>query len=200
MRTSFKAITVAVTAIMATIPPLMANAADGPTKPASSGIQVLGISITTATRDEARASLKQQAVPAKREDDRYWIDLYDARSVLDGASDLQVGYVMKTGRLAVLQYTFPAFMETGKVKEVAEMVTQKYGRPASSKGMVDLGPVEYVWNLSGGVRLSVSRGWPDTTVSMSYRITDAYRQMQAELAANERATTESTAKKQSHAF
>lgn len=199
MRLSLKAVAVAVT-FLAAIPPLAAKAADGPTAPAAAALQVLGIPLATATRDQARASLKQQAVPATREDDRYWVDLYDAHSVLDGAADLQLGYVLKTGRLAYLQYTFPAFMDTAKVKAVASMVTEKYGKPASAKGMVDLGEVEYLWNLGNGVRLTVSRGWPNTSVSMTYRVADAYRQMQAELDDNERANNAGKAKALSHAF
>jgi len=200
MRASLKALTVAVTTILATIPPLAVMAADAPATPAIAGLQVLGIPLASATRDQVRASLRQQSVTATREDDRYWVDLYDAHSVLDGASVLQIGYVLKTGRLAYLQYNFPAFMDSGKVKLVAEMVTQKYGKPISARGRVDLGEVEYVWTLNGGIKLTVSRGWPDTSVSMTYRVAEPYRQMQAELDDNERAQRESNAKAQSHAF
>jgi hypothetical protein len=57
-----------------------------------------------------------------------------------------------------------------------------------------------VWNLSDGVKLAVSRGWPDTTVFMSYKVPHVYKQMQVELDENEKAQKQTAAKKQSNAF
>jgi len=174
-------------------------AADG-SSPSAAGIQVLGVTLNTATRNEARSTMKAQGAIAKREDDRYWYDLYDPSSLLQGASQLSVGYSIRTNKLAFVQYEFPAFMETEKVKEVGDMVAQKYGHPSSATGNIGLGPVEYDWNLNGGVKLTVSRDWPDTTVYMTYQIPAAFKQMQAEMAENNKEQKQQSAKKQSNAF
>ncbi len=162
--------------------------------------EVLGIRLATASRDIARDALKSASVPAQREDNRYWYDLYDASGLLQGADSLALGYSMATGKLGRVSYTFPAFMDSGKVKEVGEMVATKYGRPNRASGNVGLGPVKYTWMLSDGVVLTVSRGWPDTSVEMAYEIPAVARQMQKEQAENDRAEKESAAKRQSHNF
>lgn len=172
------------------------KAAGGQTK----GTAVLGVQLTTATRTDVRAALKSANVPATREADTYWYDLYDASSLLQGADELAVGYSLKSGQLGALQYHFPAQMDPQKVVQIAQMVAEKYGRPNRSSGNVDLGEVKYIWNLPDGVVLTVSRGWPDTSVFMIYEVPPVARKIDAEVAENKKIEQQNTAKRQSNNF
>jgi hypothetical protein len=183
-------------AAFATDQPPSAKAADSPSK----GTIVLGMPLISTTRASVHETLKASNVPAKREDDRYWYDLYDASDVLDGADQLSMGYSLRDGRLGEVRYHFPAFMDPQKVRQIAEMVAEKYGKPNRSSGNVSLGEVEYVWTLPDGVVLTVSRGWPDTSVSLGYQVPAVFRQMTAEQAENDKAEKESAAKRQSKNF
>ena len=180
-------------------------AADQTAIPRSGEVQtkatsVMGIQLTTATRSGARASLKAAGASATRENDAYWYDLYDASSLLEGADQLLVGYSINDGRLGVMQYRFPAFMQNEKVREIGEMVAAKYGPPAKTTGNVGLGPVKYQWNLPDGILLTVSRGWPDTSVLLAYEVPAVSRKMEAEQAENDKAEKANAAKRQSKNF
>ena len=161
---------------------------------------VMGIQLGSATRAAARAALKAAGAPGTRENDAYWYDVYDASSLLEGADQLLVGYSITDGRLGMMQYRFPAFMQNEKVREIGEMVAAKYGPPAKTTGNVGLGPVKYQWNLPDGILLTVSRGWPDTTVLLAYEVPAVFRKMEAEQAENDRTEKASAAKRQSKNF
>jgi hypothetical protein len=120
-----------------------------------------------------------------REDDKHWIDAYDARGVLTGASDFIAGYVDATDRFAFAAYTFSGFKNTQLVSRVIELVSMTYGRPSSQSGDYDLGPVRAEWDLGQGMGIMVCRGWPDTTTSLIYRDAAAYKEMRAEMEAEE---------------
>jgi len=128
------------------------------------------------------------------------MDTYDARGVLDGASEFEVGYVAATSQFAYAQHTFPGFMDTQLVEKVTNMVTIKYGPPSSRSGNYGLGPVTVKWNMGQGMRIEVSRGWPDTTTYLSYIDSAAYNQMRAEIDAAEKAQATQQVKAQSKAF
>lgn len=162
--------------------------------------QVLGFQLSTAMRENTRAALKTAGAKVSREDDRYWYDLYDASALLDGADVLSVGYSLKDGRLGVLQYSFPNRMDTEAVRKIGDMVATKYGPPGKSSGNIGLGKVTYVWTLQDGVTITVFRGWPDTSVLLTYEVPTVSRLMADEQADNEKAQKESAAKGQSKNF
>ncbi|HET8871168.1 MAG TPA: hypothetical protein VFM48_12010 [Aquabacterium sp.] len=163
-------------------------------------LELFGVSLKGATRSQLRQAFKQNGLRATREENRYWVDTYDAQGVLDGASDFAAGYVSASDKFAYAQYTFSTFMDTELVTKVINMVATKYGRPSSQSGSYGLGPVTARWNMSQGMQIEVSRGWPDTTTYLRFIDSAAYSQMRAEIDAEEKAQSTQKAKSQSNAF
>jgi len=163
-------------------------------------LELFGVPLKGATRDQLREAFKQNGLRATREENNYWADTYNAQGVLDGASDFQAGYVAATGKFAYARYTFPGFMNTQLVGKVINMVVTKYGRPSSENGSYGLGEVTAKWNMGQGMQVEVSRGWPDTTTYLSFTDSGAYKQMLAEIDAEKKAQAAQQVKAQSKAF
>jgi hypothetical protein len=163
-------------------------------------LELFGVSLKGASRDQLRQAFKQNGMRVIREDKKYWVDIYDATGVLEGASQFQVGYVAASDKFAYAQYTFRGFMDTQLVGKVVNMVSTKYGRPSSQNGNYGLGEVSAKWNLGQGMQIEVSRGWPDTTTYLTYKDTSAYNQMQSEIDAEKKAQEQQKAKSQTRAF
>lgn len=163
-------------------------------------LELFGITLKGATRDQLRQTFKQNGLRATREENNYWVDTYDPQGVLDGASAFEAGYVGATGKFAYARYTFSGFMNTQLVGKVINMVTTKYGRPSSQNGSYGLGEVTARWNMGQGMQIEVSRGWPDTTTYLSFTDSVAYNQMRAEIDAERKAQTAQQVKSQSKAF
>lgn len=163
-------------------------------------LELFGVSLKGASRDQLRQAFKQNGMRVTREDKKYWVDIYDATGVLEGASQFQVGYVAASEKFAYAQYTFRGFMDTQLVGKVVNMVSTKYGRPSSQNGNYGLGEVSAKWNLGQGMQIEVSRGWPDTTTYLTYKDTSAYNQMQSEIDAEKKAQEQQKAKSQTRAF
>jgi len=163
-------------------------------------LELFGVALKGATRDQLRQAFKQNGLRATREDKNYWVDTYDAQGVLEGASKFRVGYVAASDKFAFAEYTFSTFMDTQLVGKVINMVTTKYGRPSSQNGDYRLGPVTAKWNMSQGMQIEVSRGWPDTTTFLRFTDSFAYAQMRAEIDSEENAQATQKAKNQSKAF
>lgn len=162
--------------------------------------ELFGVPLRGAKRDALRAAFREGGLQATREEDNYWVDLYDASGVLEGASEFSAGYVHATNEFAFARYTFQGFMDLELVSKVATMVINKYGQPAKREGNTGLGGVKYQWNLAQGIRLEVSRGWPDTTTYLTYTDTKTYAAMKAEQDANQKQADQDKARAQSHAF
>ena len=163
-------------------------------------LALFGVPLKGATRDQMRQTFKQGGLRAKREQPQFWYDTYDATGVLDGATDFEAGYLLSTNRFAHARYTFPAFMDTSLVGNVIDRVSSKYGRPTTLKGSYNLGEVLAHWNLPQGMQIEVYRGWPDTTVFLEYFDLATYRELKAEMAAENRANEQQKTKAQSSAF
>ncbi len=169
-------------------------------KASAAKAELFGMPLKGAQREALRAALRNGGLAPTREDDHYWVDLYDASGVLDGASEFAAGYVFATGQFAYAQYTFRGFMDTALVSRVADMVIRKYGQPARREGNAGLGEVKYQWNLAEGMRIEVSRGWPDTTTYLTYSDPKARAVMLAEQTARSDQMDQEKARAQSHAF
>jgi hypothetical protein len=182
-----KLVTIALTALAATS---MAHAAD---------VSIFGTPLKDAERGALRQALNKGGAQAIREEDSYWCDKYDAKAALQGADDLSVCYENKTKQFASATYNFPAFVDAGKVREVIDMVSSKYGKPKHVSGSYGLGEVTATWKL-GGVDIEVSRGWPDTTVYLTYLDRARRARMNSEIKAEQNAERNAAAKRQSQAF
>lgn len=163
-------------------------------------LELFGVSIKGASRDQMRQAFKQGGLRSTREDRNYWIDTYDAQGVLDGASEFEAGYVSATDKFAYSQYTFPGFMDTELVGKIISMVASKYGRTTSQSGSYGLGPVIARWSLAQGMQIEVSRGWPNTTTYLKFIDLTANAQMQNEIEAMKKSQESKKNKAQSGAF
>ena len=144
-------------------------------------LELFGVPLKDATRDQLRQVFKRNGMQVTREDDRHWIDAYETQAESGGSAEFLAGYVDATDRFAFAAYTFSGFMDTQLVARVIYLVSMKYGRPSSQSGNYDLGPVRAEWDMGQGMGIMVYRGWPDTTTSLIYRDAAAYQQMRAEM-------------------
>lgn len=163
-------------------------------------LEIFGVALKGATRDQMRQAVKKNGLVPVREHNSAWVDLYKAEGVLEGATEFQAGYVMATGKFAYAEYKFPAFVDTKQVGKVVDMVTAKYGKPAAQQGDYSVGEVTAKWNVGHGMQVVVYRGWPDTTTYLRYVDPSARLSMNAEIEAENRAATAETAKAQNKAF
>ena len=151
------------------------------------------------SRDKMRTALKGTAVKSIREDSNYWVDTYNSNGVLEGATDLNFGYT-SNGQFAYAEYKFPAFVNTAKIIEVANLVASKYGQPSQRSGNTSLGEASFTWNFKNGMAIIVYRGWPDTTTFLQIKDKANFSKMNAEINAQEKKQFQQKAKQQQAAF
>lgn len=149
-------------------------------------------------KNALRAAIQDGGAVVEREDDDYWYDIYDSSQVLEGTSKLSVSYIKD--KFARAFYEYDSDMDTEKVVEVRDMVVSKYGKPATSSGNPAVGEVRYTWKLKDGIQLEVKRGWPDTTVYMTYTHPANFAALEAEQERQKRAAEVEKRGKQNRAF
>ena len=161
--------------------------------------QLFNTELKGATRDQIRSVLKNTDVKAGREDNNYWIDKYNSNGVLQGATDLNFGY-SSNGKFAFAEYKFPAFVDSGKIIEVANLVSSKYGQPSQRSGNPNLGEASYTWNFKSGMSIRAYRGWPDTTTFLQFKDKTNYSKMDAEIDVENKRQFQQKAQQQGSAF
>jgi hypothetical protein len=144
-------------------------------------LELFGVPLQSADRARLRGAILRSGPVAQREDDRYWVDLYDPKGVLDGATGLSVAYSSEGQRLAYAMYEFKSFVDPDQVSRIIRMVSTKYGPPAEQRGMLQLGEVTATWRFADGMLLEVSRGWPDTTTCLKFVNPAVERRMKREI-------------------
>lgn len=163
-------------------------------------LDLFGTTLKNATRDQLRSVYKSNGLQSTREDKNYWVDTYNAKGVLEGATEFNCGYVSATDKFAYAVYTFPTFMDERLVERVVNLVSTKYGRPSSMSGNYGLGPVVAKWSLPQGMQIEVSRGWPDTTTYLKFIDVAANKAMETEMNESKKAQEAAKARAQSKAF
>jgi hypothetical protein len=186
--------TCAVAVVMAVAVPQVAA------QPKTKQVELFGITLKNADREQLRQAFKQNGMKAVREDKLYWVDTYNAEGVLEGASEFSAGYVSATGKFAFAEYKFAGFMDTQLVGKVISMVSVKYGRPSAQSGDYGLGPVTATWNIGQDMKIEVSRSWPDTTALLKFIDSAANKQMRVEIDAEMKTQERQKAKSQNKAF
>lgn len=169
-------------------------------KGSASPLQLFGVKVKGASRDQLRVAFKEGGLAATRENDRYWVDTYNPQGVMEGASAFSAGYLMNGRTFAYAEYEFRGFMNTELVTKVANMVINKYGPPSYHSGQEGLGAVTYKWNLPQGMLIQVQRGWPDTTTYLSFVDNAVFAEMKREQESDKQAAEKEKAKEQSKAF
>lgn len=130
---------------------------------ASPPLALFGTPVKGARRAVLQQTLSKAGLTPVRVNNSYFCDKYDTNGRPQGASKLIVCYTGRSNAFAIAQYTFPTFMNTRLVQRVIDMVRHQYGPPTGVRGSYGLGPVRAWWELPGGTRIEVIRGWPNVT-------------------------------------
>lgn len=146
-------------------------------------VELFGLPLATATRDEMRKAIRSSQVNVVREVDSYPYDLYDPSQWQAGATEMTLGYTLKEQLFAVAEITFRSVNDTEQVRQVAENLRKELGPWQRVLGRRAEGPVEFEWQR-GDLRVLVHRGWPDTSTYVVYEAPERLTQMQAELQAH----------------
>ena len=157
------------------------SASPAETAAEQSWIQMYGVRLSSATRDAMRQALRAHGLKAVREDSRYWVDVYDAKGLLSGASQFYLGYAAATQQLAFAEYAFANFMDSHHTQQIVKMVTGKYGPPAEIVGQLAMGSYTARWRMADGMQIQVVREWPETSTYLKFLNTQVEAEMKAEL-------------------
>lgn len=144
-------------------------------------IQMYGVRLSSAKREAMRQALRSHGLKAVREDSRYWVDVYDAKGLLSGASQFYLGYAAATQQLAFAEYAFANFMDSHHTQQIVKMVTDKYGPPAEIVGQLAMGSYTARWRMADGMQIQVVREWPETSTYLKFLNTQVEAEMKAEL-------------------
>jgi uncharacterized protein len=161
---------------------------------------LFGAPLKCSTRAELRRLVAQAGGQATREENNYWVDLYDSSKLLDESTELQLGYTDRDQGFARATYIFQSHMDVALVDRVTQMVISKYGRPQRVEGSSDLGEVKREWRLQDGIVLEVSRGWPDTTTYLRYIFPENDATLEREQEQNRQRLEQEKLQRQSNAF
>ena len=165
----------------------------------SASTQLFNTFLRCANRDAMMAAVKKGGASVKSENKNHWGDTYHTGNVLKGSSELSVLYTVDD-YFASAMYTFPSRMDAQQIARIKEMVASKYGEPDSASGSVSLGEASFSWELDDGIRVVVSRNWPNTTTYLKYTHPENYQAMQAEQERQRKARLAKEAQAQSAAF
>ncbi len=147
----------------------------------SSWIEMFGVRLSTASRDLMRQALKTHGLKPIREDARYWVDVYDAKGLIPGASQFYIGYTAANQKLAFAEYAFPSFMDSRHMLQILTKVTAKYGQPHETVGDLSMGAYTARWRMTEGLLIEVVREWPETSTYLKFTNPAVDRDMKAEL-------------------
>jgi uncharacterized protein len=159
---------------------------------------LFGEALICADQTSLRRSVKLAGGVPTQEDDRHWFDNYDSSKLLEGTTELSIGYI--DGKFAKATYRYNSRMDPHKIVDVRSMVISKYGIPKSSEGNPSVGKVSYTWDLKDGIRVQVNRNWPDATVFLAYYHVENSAAMDAEMERQRNAADAEKRSKESKAF
>jgi TPR repeat protein len=149
-------------------------------------LALFGVPLKGAKRAELRSAFAKAGLQPTREENKYWVDLYAAQGVLRGSTVFRAWYVAATGRFAFASYDFENAGDEPLLR-ITRILSAKYGSPSSRAGNLKLGPVRATWLRPDGLRVEVVRDWPERRTQLTFIDPAAKRQMDAEIAAADRA-------------
>jgi hypothetical protein len=144
-----------------------------PTRVAAAGqgegwLQMYGVRMSTATREEMRRAIRQQGLVAEREDEAFEEDIYEASHLMPGLLQLKFTYTREGQKLARVDYVFAAFSDNAHAGELTHRVQKRFGRPAQVTGYEEGGPYHALWRLPDQIELFVGRAWPQKNSYMKF--------------------------------
>lgn len=146
--------------------------------PAEGGLQMLGVSLSTATRVDMRQAIRNEGLKPQREDDAFQEDIYEALNWMPGLLQLKFSYAPQGQRLARVDYVFMTFSDTAHVEDVKLRIEGRFGRPQRVTGREQTGPYEAVWRLPDQMEIFVAREWPQKTTQLRFTNLPVWAKMQ----------------------
>ncbi|WP_019616289.1 tetratricopeptide repeat protein [Psychromonas ossibalaenae] len=125
--------------------------------------------IACSNRELLREKIKEQKITAINEDLNNWSDTYFTGAVIRGTSELEVLYT-REDLFVSAKYTFIGRSKPNLITRVKNKLSNKHGQPHSQSGDVKQGEASFQWQLNDGIKLTVERGWPDTTTFVTYSL------------------------------
>jgi hypothetical protein len=145
--------------------------------PAEGGLQMFGVSLSTATRADMRQAIRNEGLKPKREDDAFQEDIYEALNWMPGLLQLKFSYAPQGQRLARVDYVFMTFHDNAHVEDVKLRIEGRFGHPQSVTGREQSGPYQAIWRLPDQMEIFVAREWPQKTTQLRFTNLPVWGQM-----------------------
>lgn len=165
------------------IPESIAPAAPVQTEaPVDGGLQMFGVTLSTATRAEMRQAIRHEGLKPQREDDAFQDDIYEALNWMPGLLQMKFSYAPQGQRLARVEYLFMTFSDNAHVEDVKLRIEGRFGRPQRVSGREQSGPYQAVWRLPDQMEIFVAREWPQKTTQLRFTNLSVWGQMRTDSA------------------
>lgn len=126
-------------------------------------LQMFGVRLSTATREEMRQAIRKQGLPVLREDEGTSEDIYDAFNLMPGLQQLKFSYTREGQKLSKVDYAFMTFSDNAHVEDVKIRIEGRFGRPLRVTGREESGPYYAIWRLPDQMEIFLGREWPQRT-------------------------------------
>ncbi|MDH3761914.1 MAG: hypothetical protein OEU50_13105 [Gammaproteobacteria bacterium] len=141
-------------------------------------LELFGVALESASRDELRAATAQAGLLLVREGgEDNWYDVYDSSSALAGSTRFYLGFVKKNQRFAFAEYEFRGFSH----KQLLRQLTLKYGK-AEVEGGRFVSDHRYRWQRDG-IQIELNSDWQRYRTRLTYLIPQNMSDLLAERAA-----------------
>jgi hypothetical protein len=130
------------------------------------GLQMFGVTLSTATRADMRQAIRNEGLKPQREDDAFQEDIYEALNWMPGLLKLKFSYAPQGQRLARVDYVFMTFSDNAHVEDVKLRIEGRFGPPQRVTGREQSGPYQAVWRLPDQMEILVAREWPQKTTQL----------------------------------
>ena len=131
--------------------------------PAVAAVELFGIDLAQATRDQLRGAVKNTGVRLVREagDDEFF-DTYEAQDLLPGARHLYLGFTKQDRRFAFAEYRFKGLEQP----ELLRRLKLKYGEPQPSRSQF-MSDYHLRWR-DGPIHISLYSDWGSYATRLVY--------------------------------
>lgn len=130
-------------------------------------LQMFGVNLSTATREEMRQAIGREGLAVQREDEAFSEDIYEAPNLMPGLLQLKFSYA-RDHRLARVEYVFTTFSDNAHAGELMHRIESRFGRPLRVTGREESGPYHAVWRLPDQMEVFVGREWPQKTTYLKF--------------------------------
>lgn len=150
--------------------PAPLNTAPAPeaTRLGEGSLQMFGVRLSTATREDMRQAIRREGLAVQREDEAFSEDIYEASNLMPGLLQLKFSYARDGQKLARVEYVFTTFSDNAHVGELMTRIESRFGRPQRVTGREESGPYHAVWRLPDQMEVFVGREWPQKTTYLKF--------------------------------